>query len=65
MSRIAPNDDQITSIIRLAQQIGWLQNLDETNRNILFRELGSLHITNLRVLQRELEQRLQHKSPNN
>jgi hypothetical protein len=58
MRRIAQPEDEITSIIRLAQEIGWLKNLDDANRTVLYRQLRELHRSGLRFLQRELESRL-------
>jgi hypothetical protein len=58
MMRTAKPNEHIVSIISLAQEIGWLENLDDANRNILYRELGELHVSGLQLLRRELEQRL-------
>jgi hypothetical protein len=58
MRRTAQPEDEITSIIKLAQEIGWLKNLDDANRTVLYRQLGELHRSGLHFLQRELESRL-------
>jgi hypothetical protein len=58
MRRIAQPEEEISSIIRLAQEIGWLKNMDESNRTVLYRQLRELHQSGLRILQRELESRL-------
>jgi hypothetical protein len=58
MRRMARSEDEISSIIKLAQEIGWLKNLDDANRTVLYRELGELHQSGLYFLQRELESRL-------
>jgi hypothetical protein len=58
MRRMVRSEDEITSIIKLAQEIGWLKNLDDANRTVLYRELGELHQSGLHFLQQELESRL-------
>lgn len=58
MRPTAHPEEEISSIIRLAQKIGWLKNLDDANRTVLYRQLGELHQSGLHFLQRELESRL-------
>lgn len=57
MASVRSVQRQITSIIKLAQDIGWLKDMDEANKSILYRELRQLGMTGLYCLQRELEYR--------
>lgn len=53
---------QISTIIRLAREAGWLQDVNESNEEALQQELDNMDFSILSMLRRELERQRSRRS---